>query len=59
MKRGNGILDAIDKLGSLRVRSGLAIWMKDNHDAFADRLSKKLPDWVVRPARYGSGFGKR
>lgn len=53
MQRGNGILEAIDKLDSLRVRSGLAIWMKDNHDAFADRLSKKLPDWVVLAKLFG------
>ena len=53
MKRGNGILEAIDKLDSLRVRSGLAIWMRDNHDAFADRLSKKLPDWVVLAKLFG------
>jgi len=53
MKRGDGILEAIDKLDSLRVRSGLAIWMKDNHDAFADRLSKKLPDWVVLAKLFG------
>ena len=53
MQRGKDILEAIDKLDSLRVRSGLAIWMKDNHDAFADRLSKKLPDWVVLAKLFG------
>jgi hypothetical protein len=53
MKRGNGILEAIDKLGSLRLRSGLAIWMRENHDAFADRLSKKLPDWVTLATLFG------
>lgn len=54
MKRGNGILEAIDKLDSLRVRSGLAIWMRENHDAFADRLSRKLPDWVALAALFGN-----
>jgi hypothetical protein len=53
MTRGKGVLEAIDKLDSLRVRSGLAIWMKDNHDAFADRLSRKLPDWVVLAKLFG------
>jgi hypothetical protein len=53
MTRGKGVLEAIDKLDSLRVRSGLAIWMRDNHDAFADRLSRKLPDWVVLAKLFG------
>jgi hypothetical protein len=53
MDRGKGVLEAIDKLDSLRVRSGLAIWMRDNHDAFADRLSRKLPDWAVLAKLFG------
>jgi hypothetical protein len=53
MKRENAILEAIDKLDSLRLRSGLAIWMRENHDAFADRLSKKLPDWVALATLFG------
>jgi hypothetical protein len=53
MTLGKGVLEAIDKLDSLRVRSGLAIWMRDNHDAFADRLSGKLPDWVVLAKLFG------
>jgi len=53
MSYGNGVLEAIDKLDSLRVRSNLAIWMRENHDAFADRLAKKLPNWVVLAKLFG------
>jgi hypothetical protein len=53
MSYGSGVLEAIDKLDSLRVRSNLAIWMRENHDAFAERLAKKLPDWVVLAKLFG------
>jgi hypothetical protein len=53
MSYGNAVLEAIDMLDSLRARSSLAIWMRENHDAFADRLSKKLPDWTVLARLFG------
>jgi hypothetical protein len=53
MSYGNAVLDAIDRLDSLRARSSLAIWMRENHDGFADRLSRKLPNWTVLAKLFG------
>jgi hypothetical protein len=47
MDRGKGVLDAIDRSVSLRSRSLLSAWMRENHDAFQARLDARIPDWKV------------
>ena len=57
------ILDAIDRSEALKPRSLLTDWMRQNHDAFAQRLQTKRADWVVLAALFGEAgltdrFGK-
>ena len=47
MARGDGVLDAIDRSVALRSRSLLSVWMRENHDAFRERLKARFPDWKV------------
>jgi hypothetical protein len=47
MARGKDVLEAIDKSETLRRKSSLERWMRDNHDAFADRLHARIADWSV------------
>jgi hypothetical protein len=57
------VLDAIDRSQALQSRSLLANWMRENHDAFAQRLQNKNADWVVLAALFAKAgltdrFGK-
>jgi hypothetical protein len=47
MARGKDVLDAIDNSPSLRSRTLLSEWMRSNHDAFEQRLSKRVANWKV------------
>ena len=47
MARGKDVLDAIDRSVSLRSKSLLSAWMRENHDAFRERLEAHFPDWKV------------
>jgi hypothetical protein len=47
------VLDAIDRSEALQSRSLLGDWMRQNHDAFAQRLQNKRADWVVLAALFG------
>jgi hypothetical protein len=55
MKRGKGVLDAIDRSPHLRVKSSLQTWMRENHDAFAERLAERIADWEVLVALFADG----
>ena len=44
-KQGKTILDAIDTSAAVRVRSSLVLWMRENHAAFAARVSGRVVDW--------------
>jgi len=47
------VLDAIDRSQALQSRSTLGSWMRQNHDAFAQRLENKRADWAVLAALFG------
>lgn len=47
MARGIDVLRAIDRSESLRTKSSLERWMRENHDAFAARLKQRIADWDV------------
>ena len=47
MKRGRDLLEAIDKSGTLKVRSSMRAWMRENREAFAARLTDRIADWNV------------
>jgi hypothetical protein len=53
MARDKGVLAAIDKSPSLKVRSPLNVWMRENHDGFAARLSERMADWSVLAKLFG------
>lgn len=47
MARDDDLLRAIDQTDTLRSKSSLEAWMRQNHDAFAARLSERIADWSV------------
>lgn len=47
MARAENLLRAIDLTESLRTKSSLETWLRENHDAFAARLSERIADWDV------------
>lgn len=47
MKRGKDVLEAIDNSVSLRSRSLLSEWMRENYEGFKARLDEHVPSWTV------------